>query len=259
MITTHWRKAILYVMMTSAVLISKSPFSLSKKLLLSSARLKSTSPSPLSKSTFKATGKTIEFAEHVIGEYFPNSTRPTLEDVKIIEERQIGRPPHSIFAIEKSRCKYGFPQAFVQYPVSTAISSGMIRLACPHLVKGIDTLEAEGGLDFFDAKLANETEDGILRTTFDKANKAWRTIRDVTVNNEDKKHMVSKLGVEGSEFLMESGLIGCTIGKLQVKCLHAHVADHLMRGSNEIGAETLQLLEKKGQYYTSAYAIFKTY
>lgn len=247
MITTHWRRAILYVMMTSAILILKSPFCEPRKLLLSLARQKSTTPSPQSKSTFIPTGKTIEFAEQVIGEYFPHSSHPTPEDVQVIEKRQIGRPPHSIFAVEKSRCKYGFPQAFVQYPVSTAISSGMIRLACPHLVKGIDALEAEGGLDLFDTKLANENEDGVLRTTFDKANKAWRTIRDVTVNAEDRKHMDSKLGKEGADFLMDSGLIGCTIGKLQVKCLHAHVADHLMRGSNEIGAEALKLLEDKGK------------
>jgi hypothetical protein len=250
MITTHWRRAILYVMMTLAILILKSPYCQPRKLLLSIARQKSTTPSAQSKSTFVATGKTIEFAERVIGEYFPNSTHPTPEDIEVIEQRQIGRSAHSMFAVEKSKCKYGFPQAFVQYPVSTAISSGMIRLACPHLVKGIDELEAEGGLDLFDAKLADENEDGVLRRTFDQANKAWRTIRDVTVNSEDRKHMDSKLGVEGAAFLMDSGLIGCTIGKLQVKCLHAHVADHLMRGSNEIGAEALKLLDDRGKRHS---------
>jgi Protein of unknown function (DUF501) len=58
--------------------------------------------------------------------------------------------------------------------------------------------------------------------------------------------MDRKLGVDGAVNLMESGIIGCTPGKLQVKCLHAHVADQLLRGTNEIGALTMKRLEADG-------------
>ena len=69
---------------------------------------------------------------------------------------------------------------------------------------------------------------------------------------EDREYMDEKLGIEGTKFLMDSGIIGCTIGKLQVKCLHAHIGDHLMRGTNEIGKEALAKLETRGMLVLSS-------
>ena len=196
---------------------------------------------------FNYTGKSVEQARALVDNYFPLAALPTVSDMEVIESRQIGRPARGTFAVENARCKYGFPQAFVQYPVGKSISSGMIRLSCPHLVKAVDVIEAEGGLDYFDSKLASEAEDGVLRSSFNSTNLAWMAIRNDAVSSKDRDYVQKKLGIEGTKFLMESGIIGCTIGRIQVKCLHAHIADHLMRGTNEIGAEALDVLTKKGK------------
>jgi hypothetical protein len=125
-------------------------------------------------------------------------------------------------------------KAYVQFPVGGGVSSGMLRLSCPHLVKAVDELEKEGALDHFDGKLAKEEEGRVLRASFSDTNEAWRSIRKEAVTEQDRQTMNDRLGKEGAKHLMESGIIGCTIGKLQVKCLHAHIADHLLRGSNGI-------------------------
>lgn len=45
--------------------------------------------------------------------------------------------------------------------------------------------------------------------------------------------------------MLSSGIIGVT--KVDdVKCLHAHVADHLMRGDNKVGQWTLEQLGDQG-------------
>lgn len=44
-------------------------------------------------------------------------------------------------------CRHGFPQAFAFHPVGYKISSGLFRLSCPLLVKAIDKLEEDGGLE----------------------------------------------------------------------------------------------------------------
>lgn len=238
-------------MMTSVIALTNRKFVLCSgtRLCQSQTKLMSSVPSPESSFTVSSSDgsmKSIEISKKVVKDHFPLSSLPTLEDQKIIEQRQTGRPAHGIFAVENTRCKYGFPQAYSQYPVTRTISSGMIRLGCPHLVKAIDELEAEGGLDYFDAKILEEPEDGVLRTSFSETNQAWISIRKDTVSESDRKYIDGYLGIEGAEFFMESGIIGCTIGKLQVKCLHAHVADHLMRGSNQIGAQALDKLKEKG-------------
>ena len=195
--------------------------------------------------------KDPQFSMKILETHFPLAAYPTREDTQVIEQRQIMRTATSLFGVENSRCKHGFPQAYVQYPVGGGISSGMIRLSCPHLVKAVDEMESDGALNDFDAKLADEAEGLSLRISFNDTNLAWRSIRKSAVTMEDREYMDEKLGIEGTKFLMDSGIIGCTIGKLQVKCLHAHIGDHLMRGTNEIGKEALAKLETRGMLVLS--------
>ena len=205
--------------------------------------------------------KDPESSIKILETFFPLAAYPTAVDLQVIEQRQIGRTATAMFGVENTRCKHGFPQAYVQYPVGGGVSSGMIRLSCPHLVKSVDEMESDGALNDFDAKLANEETGVHLRDSFMDTNLAWRAIRETAVSVEDRLYMDEKLGIEGSKFLMESGIIGCTIGKLQVKCLHAHIGDHLMRGTNKIGAEALEKLESRGNILLCIillYIIFKT-
>ncbi|CAM9323675.1 unnamed protein product [Ectocarpus sp. 12 AP-2014] len=66
----------------------------------------------------------------------------------------------------------------------------------------------------------------------------------------DKLGMVEEtIGKEGAGRFLDSGITGVTPGKVRdAKCLHAHVADALMRGrsANAIGRATLDLLEDRG-------------
>ena len=238
-----------FLRMTSAMALMSTKMTVTPSNHLTSSQIRwmsSIAVQPLV-DNFNYTGKSVEHAKTLVDTYFPLAALPTVSDMEVIETRQVGRPARGTFAVENARCKYGFPQAFVQYPVGKSISSGMIRLSCPHLVKAVDVVEAEGGLDSFDSKLANEAEDGLLRSSFNSTNLTWISIRKDAVSMKDRDYVQKKLGIEGSKFLMESGIIGCTIGKIQVKCLHAHIADHLMRGTNEIGAQALDVLTKKGK------------
>ncbi|CAM9310543.1 unnamed protein product, partial [Hapterophycus canaliculatus] len=66
----------------------------------------------------------------------------------------------------------------------------------------------------------------------------------------DKMSLVEEtIGKNGAERFLDSGITGVTPGKVRdAKCLHAHVADALMRGrgANAIGRATLELLEARG-------------
>lgn len=46
---------------------------------------------------------------------------------------------------------------------------------------------------------------------------------------------------------MESGILGVSSNKINdVKCLHAHTADYLLRGNNKFGEMTLKYLKDRG-------------
>ncbi len=50
-----------------------------------------------------------------------------------------------------------------------------------------------------------------------------------------------------NEQILQSGLIGVSPGQVEVKCLHAHLADHLVRGdANRVGARVVKLLSDEG-------------
>lgn len=173
-------------------------------------------------------------------------------------------PVTNIIGVEKNRCKYGFPRAFMQYPVNVGIqsggnfyaqqfSSGMVRLSCPHLVKAVDAFEMDedkrvGAIKVFNAKLTSDSNDGAdLRSNFLQTNTAWKEIRQDAVSVDDVALMNKVLGEKGATNLLYSGIIGITANKVDdVKCLHAHISDYLLRGSNEIGKQALMQLDQAG-------------
>jgi hypothetical protein len=114
-------------------------------------------------------------------------------------------------------------------------------------VKAVDEYERQGAIEEFDAMLVNEEESGKqLRENFMETNIAWREIRNKAVTEDEVALMREKLGEEGAASLMNSGIIGVTLGKTHVKCLHAQIADHLVRGTNDIGKMALEKLEERG-------------
>ena len=104
----------------------------------------------------------------------------------------------------------------------------MLRLSCPFLVKAIDEWEANGGIEEVNAAL-HESED--LQESFVQTNQAWQVIRRNSVSPEQKEYVSSIIGAKGLLNFMDSGIIGVSQNKTDdVKCIHAHVADYLIRG-----------------------------
>ena len=175
--------------------------------------------------------------------YLPSSVAPTVEDRRCIEERHLDHRVTGMYAVDSSRCKHGVPRAFMQFPVAGRISSGMIRLTCPYLVKAIDEWEADGAIESFNSLLEGR---GDLRDNFDATNKAHAQLRSASVTPLEREVIDRKLGKEGAAHLMGSGIIGISLGRNRdVKCLHAHTADFLLRGDNDIGRLALQGLESE--------------
>ena len=203
----------------------------------------------LTKMNESVDGDRTAFAQSIITTYFPKGVLPTFNDRQVIEERQVGRSVPGLFAVTSTRCRFGFSQAYVSYPINSnkGISSGMLRLSCPHLVKEIDRIEGEGAITALDATLASSSSSSStsLRSNFEEINADWKAIRNAAVTQKDRDVMVQMLGLEGSNNLMDSGIIGCT-NTLQSKCLHAHTADYLLRGVNKLGEATLHTLAEQG-------------
>lgn len=175
--------------------------------------------------------------------HLPLSKEPSNADLECISNRQVFSDTEGVFAVNNDHCKYGFPQAFIRYPVGTRISSGMLRLSCPLLVKGIDEYEADGGIEHFNAMLAKNES---LRENFNRVNYAWRDIKILTTTPEQRRRIVTLFGEDGAENILNSGIIGVTQHKLDdVKCLHAHTADYLLRGDNLIGMLVLEKLRDR--------------
>jgi hypothetical protein len=96
---------------------------------------------------------------------------PTEADFLAIEE-QVGRgtssscsKKDSIISVSCGSCKYKHPQSFLFSPIKGSIwknrktvQSATFRLSCPHLVKGIDEIEAEGGVKRYNEMLALKPE-----------------------------------------------------------------------------------------------------
>ena len=182
----------------------------------------------------------------LIESYLELCEPPSSADVQCIEDRQVGHKTQGMFAVTKIKCRHGYPQAFVQYPVGKKISSGMLRLSCPMLVKAIDSIEEVGGVEKYN-QIVRESEE--LKSEFLKINLKWREIRNKATTETDRERILQKLGDADGQKMISSGIIGITPEKVDdVKCLHAHVADTLLRGkqSNPIGAIILRDLENSG-------------
>jgi hypothetical protein len=143
--------------------------------------------------------------------YFPRSVLPSSTHLKCIEARQYNRIRRPI-AITTGLCKYGHPQAIVQYPVDIstgAIQSGMLRLTCPNLVKAIDEYEGVGAVKTFNDEVATRED---ISKNFDRVNRDWKDIRDQYTTKEEKQFVISKLGDDGDNFL-SSGIIGVPLDR----------------------------------------------
>jgi len=187
--------------------------------------------------------------EMVLQKYFPKATNIDEKSLHCIESRQRFSPTPDIFAIDKERCQYGFPRAYVRYPFSKTWQTGFIRLSCPHLVKAVDKLEDEGGIERFDKLLQDHEnlQSDELVENFSKVNNTWNQIFNDLLTDFMRKLGFERFKDEPFKFLFDTGFIGIRKDDTDhVKCLHAHLADHIVRGDNKIGEMVEKELMNKG-------------
>lgn len=187
----------------------------------------------------------------VLEKYLPKADPIDEKSLHCIVTRQTLVVTPDIFAVDKERCRYGFPRAFVRYPFSRTWQTGMVRLSCPHLVRAVDKLEADGGVVKFDKILQAKESNPIqvkLKESFLKLNDTWNKILNDLMTDFTRKLAERNFLVLGTyQRFFDSGFIG--VGKEdvdKVKCLHAHLADHLVRGDNKIGELVEAELKRKG-------------
>lgn len=178
--------------------------------------------------------------------------KPSSSDIKCIEERQLEHKVQA-FAVGQ-RCRHGFPQAFGFHPIlGKKVTSGLFRLSCPLLVQAIDKWENEGAVrEMSDMVRASDA----MSSNYVEANRRTAAIRrDLIERHEEGLDTVyAKLGSFNTERYLSSGIAGIPEEHTwDIKCLHAHVADHLCRPNNDskdrnvIGEEALRkLAEEKG-------------
>ena len=184
--------------------------------------------------------------------------RPTAQNLHTIQERQVFHKlqPSQVFCVS-SPCKHGYPQAFGFHPTDgPKLVSGIFRLSCPLLVKQIDEWENRGGVREVTDWLRND-DSGEKRKGYEKANEIQKQIRSELVSDDFDK-LVSSMGEYNAGKFLESGVAGIPPSQtFNVKCIHAHVADHLCRSSvssnsssskadgNVIGEYALNILQNQ--------------
>jgi len=178
---------------------------------------------------------------------------PSADDLRVISERHVMHPLSGVAGVGR-RCKFGVPQAFAMDPFnrhgrrSSPIDSGLFRLSCPRLVKAIDELEARGAVRSLTAEVAAQPA---LAEHLDAAHAAHAAARLTLAGEERVRQLLAKEPEESEQgvrarTILKSGIAGQQRSKLDVKCLHAVVADYLCRsGTNKIGAMVLERLEAR--------------
>lgn len=197
---------------------------------------------------------------------------PTPEDVRVVEERQLGNRVNMLGV--GMRCRHGCPQAFAfdalerpgavyrgpgsrprTKPRSLPLEAGLFRLSCPLLVKAIDEWEAEGAVKQLNAQVAAD-ESGFLPAALRAAHGKHSAARLALFGARLRERLrqappddfaKTKRGAAALHHIISSGVAGQTQDKADVKCLHAQVADFLCRnGDNAIGALVLSGLTARG-------------
>lgn len=151
------------------------------------------------------------------------------------------------------RCRHGWPQAIVYDPLyrdkpgKSFRLGDTTRLTCPLLVTAIDKFEKAGAMERYNERLGPGREwDGQLQ----RINEAHRLLRLELIGERPSElaEVRALLGENAFGIAMRSGLASLRPeAKPDVKCLHAQVADELVRdGGNLIAQQVLRDIEDQG-------------
>jgi hypothetical protein len=142
-----------------------------------------------------------------------------LDDIAAAEA-QIGRPPRGAFRVAR-RCRFELP---VVLEVPPTLPGGepfptLYWLSCPLAHRRVARLEAAGGVRAMDRRAAEEPD---FRDAIEAAHRRYASARACA----------SPPDAPPPERAPRGGVGGSTGG---VKCLHAHLAHHLVDGANPVG------------------------
>lgn len=164
---------------------------------------------------------------------------PTEDDIKAISQ-QVGALSEAIIGVGH-RCQEGKPTVLVLPPLRVT-SSGSVRaeqslfwLSCPALVRAVDRAERDGAIERVQERV--DRDEG-LRRRLEGMQMEIPNIRSRLLPEEWVEHVRTAEGLDKERFILfETGLIGVSPNKRSfVKCLHAQLADWLVRGdANPIG------------------------
>jgi len=151
-------------------------------------------------------------------------------DLQIIQ-RQLGRPPRGVLAVER-RCRWGYPQVIKVYPLlrdgsKIELFPTLFWLTCPTLIEQLSALEQRGYINEVERLLV---EDEQLRQEYQRNHRHYVAERWAALTEEDRA-LVERRGLVPA--LRDRGIGGLSDWS-KVKCLHLHYAHHLARG-NVIG------------------------
>lgn len=149
---------------------------------------------------------------------------------------QMGRKPRQVVAVAV-RCPAGHPAVITSYPLQRRGGRlvpfpTLYWLTCPRLCQQVAQLEQNGAIAVLQAEL---DRDEILRAGLLANHQAYITQRWATLTPEDRLR-VSQLGLR-EEF--QSRGIGGMTHRAAVKCLHLHLAHHLVSG-NVVGEKVIE-------------------
>jgi len=189
-------------------------------------------------------------------------TALTEADLECIDQRHLYRKPADPGAKRElgrqtvgagGRCRHGWPQAIVYDPLyrerpdKSHRLGDTTRLTCPLLVTAIDKLEKGGAMERYNERLLPGADwEGELQ----KVNEAHRLLRLELIGDRSAElaEVRQILGEQAFAIAMRSGLASLRPeARPDVKCLHAQVADELVRGGdNPIAKQVLRDIEDQG-------------
>ena len=164
---------------------------------------------------------------------------------EVVLRRQMGHRPRLALAILR-RCRYGYPQVLLFAPLLVgqrriSPNSTLCWLSCPMLVREVDRLEKEGEIERFE-HLASV--DGELREALQRAHDETARIRASLLPPQWASRLADQRPRD-HWVITRTGIAGITRPD-HVKCLHAHLADHMVRASNPVGEEVARRLQAEG-------------
>lgn len=163
------------------------------------------------------------------------------QDHRTIAE-QLGRESRGVLGIAR-RCKYGYPQVIVNRPIISqaeelTVFPTTLWLTCPYLCKLVSMLESTGFIAELQARIADDQQ---LAALVKRDHETHAQFRASLVPDEVLESLARKYPSE-YQVIISTG-VGGTRSPDGVKCLHAHFADYLIRGANQIGAAVYERLD----------------